>query len=674
MTLTRRIALFITTLLLLALGGALVIHTLAARQAVQQQQDLRNRDAAAALALALSQQRGDLAAMQAVAAAQFDLGHYRSITLQAPDGHLVIQLQQAAAPSTAPGWFVRLLPVDSAPGTALVSDGWRELGRLTVAAHSAWADAALWNASARTAALLAALASAAALLTAWMLRAWQRPLQATVDQAQALEQGRFVEAPLPDLPELRLLTRSMNATVRRLRDMFAAQAGQVAYLQRQAQLDPLTGLPLRQHLLALLNQRLGQPDSLGLGLLLVRVAQLDQLNQQAGHDRADALLRQVGQLLDQQLAIQPDSFAGRFSGSDFVLCLPVPGMASDQAPALYRQLGEVAAGHGARLVVAALDGLGGQPAEAALQQGQAALARAEAGGGLLVDPQGQATSALAGWSAWQAQMAAALAEGRMRLGEFAVVDPHGTLVHLECPLRLQLDPDGHYLPAARWLALARRGGLLPKVDLAAIRLALAASANDRRPRAVNVELASLASPGFLHAVGAQLTASGGSAQLLSIEWVASGPAAAGLPGSGGQAGNPAGTQAATLWQAAIKAIATWRAQGVRMGVEHAGAAPDRLAGLRDLGLDYVKVDARHLRGVAADASVKAYAHSLVGLIQLLGLKAYAEGVDSTEDLAVLWQLGFDGATGRALDLGTMGNPTVEQPVPLVDQPAQGHPA
>ena len=75
MSLTRRMALFIAGVLLLALGGALVIHTLGARQALQQQQDMRNRDAAAALALALSQQDGDAAAIQAVAAAQFDLGH-----------------------------------------------------------------------------------------------------------------------------------------------------------------------------------------------------------------------------------------------------------------------------------------------------------------------------------------------------------------------------------------------------------------------------------------------------------------------------------------------------------------------------------------------------------------------------------------------------------------------
>ena len=39
---------------------------------------------------------------------------------------------------------------------------------------------------------------------------------------------------------------------------------------------------------------------------------------------------------------------------------------------------------------------------------------------------------------------------------------------------------------------------------------------------------------------------------------------------------------------------------------------------------------------------------LVTLIHGLGWTALAEGVDDGRDLAALWALGFDGATGRAV--------------------------
>jgi EAL domain-containing protein (putative c-di-GMP-specific phosphodiesterase class I) len=44
------------------------------------------------------------------------------------------------------------------------------------------------------------------------------------------------------------------------------------------------------------------------------------------------------------------------------------------------------------------------------------------------------------------------------------------------------------------------------------------------------------------------------------------------------------------------------------------------------------------------------------LIQGLGLTALAEGIDDERDLAALWALGFDGATGPAVHAQVEGAP------------------
>jgi EAL domain-containing protein (putative c-di-GMP-specific phosphodiesterase class I) len=74
-----------------------------------------------------------------------------------------------------------------------------------------------------------------------------------------------------------------------------------------------------------------------------------------------------------------------------------------------------------------------------------------------------------------------------------------------------------------------------------------------------------------------------------------------------------------------------------------------LPGLQDAGIAYIKVDARHLRGVSGNEAVYGYAQSLVALIHGLGLTALAEGIDDERDLDTLWGLGFDGATGPAVE-------------------------
>jgi EAL domain-containing protein (putative c-di-GMP-specific phosphodiesterase class I) len=143
---------------------------------------------------------------------------------------------------------------------------------------------------------------------------------------------------------------------------------------------------------------------------------------------------------------------------------------------------------------------------------------------------------------------------------------------------------------------------------------------------VHVGCASLGCAGFVGEVARRLDAVPAAGSLLSIE-VADG---AGF---------------ARLLPRLREAVAAWRRHGVRVGVEHAGASMPGLARLAGLGLDHVKVEARFVRGAATEADVRDFAAALVVLVHGMGLQAIAEGVDDAADLAALWELGFDAATG-----------------------------
>ena len=652
MSMTRRIALLIAAVLLPALLGSLWIHTATARDALLTQLELRNRDAAAALALSLSQQQGDDAAMQTVAAAQFELGAYRRMSLTAPNGRVLWQREAAPAlgEAAAPAWFQRTWPLAPAAGEARVSQGWQPVGTLRIEAQVAWAQAALWAAVSRTAVLLLALGVLALLFTAWALRSWQRPLLATVQQARALEAGRFTVAEEPALPELRTLTRSMNSMVHRMRELFDAQAAQVALLQRQAQTDVVTGLMQRQVFVARLQARLADPASPPIALLLLRLARLQRLNDEIGFEATDRLLATLAEALQAYGQRVPGAFAGRLNGGDFALVLPTAGVAAETAASLAQALATLplARRDAPGFAIGGADGLCGLSGGDALALADAALAEAEVAGEPVIKSEGLRSRDPTGARAWRDQIAAALDAGRTRLAEFAVVDAHGRLLHLECPLRVQFsgiadrqddelaEPDvpdePPWRPAREWLAQAARSRLLPRVDLVALDLALAAINADGRPRCVHLAPRSMAEPGFALQVQRRLAASAVAAQQLSLEW------------DDGDRNRSLAIDRDTLQAAA----AAWRSFGVRLGVEHAGAAPQRLADWQAVGIDYVKIDSRHLRGIADDDAVRAYATSLVTLIHGLGWTALAEGVDDGRDLAALWALGFDGATGHAV--------------------------
>jgi GGDEF domain-containing protein/EAL domain-containing protein (putative c-di-GMP-specific phosphodiesterase class I) len=413
-------------------------------------------------------------------------------------------------------------------------------------------------------------------------------------------------------------------------------AEQVTQLQRQAQEDSVTGLPLRRHFLVQLQQRLAESGGPGAALLLVRVLHLDALNRRVGHEATDQWLRAVADVLLTYVDRVPGTFAGRLNGSDFALCLPVPGVAMETAQSLRAALAAAPALRSGtpEVAVGGVDGVHDTTGSLALAAADVALARAEdgadSGNGLVIESHAEAApGAPLGERAWRDQIGAALEQGRTELAAEPVRDRKGRDLHLECRLRVQLTAGAAYQTADRWLALARRSRLMPQVDLAALDLALTAITTDGHPRAVHVSPVSLATPGFVGDVASRLSVAHAAARLLSIE-CAEGP----HPGSG--------------LPALAAAVAAWRPSGVRVGMEYAAASAQHLPGLLAAGVQYVKVDARHLQGVATEAALQGYAQSLVALLHGLGLKIQAAGIADPQDLLQLWKLGFDAASGPAL--------------------------
>ena len=155
MSLIRRVALLMLAVVLLALLGGVATTLLAARDTLQTQLSVKNRDNAQSLALALSQQRGDASLMEVVMSAQFDTGHYRRVVLRGADGRMLFERDAAPRAVDAPAWFAALLPLRADAGVAQVSDGWRPVGALELTSQSDYATESLWQAGLRATELLA---------------------------------------------------------------------------------------------------------------------------------------------------------------------------------------------------------------------------------------------------------------------------------------------------------------------------------------------------------------------------------------------------------------------------------------------------------------------------------------------------------------------------------------
>jgi EAL domain-containing protein (putative c-di-GMP-specific phosphodiesterase class I)/GGDEF domain-containing protein len=650
MSMIRQMALIVLAAVLLSMAGSIGVSVYNTRTALEEQWQVRNADAASMLALALSQQKGDKALLELVLAAQFDTGHYRRIRLVLDGNQALFERESPHRTGTAPAWVARWLPMEAKAGVAIVTDGWKSLGKVEIESHSAWAYDALWNSMVRSAAWLALMGLATLAVVLAAVQRWRQGLNKVLAQAQALEAGRFEEIPEPRTAELQRLTSGMNSMVRRMHALFDEHAAQLAALQRQVQTDSLTGLANRRHFLVRLEQVLDasvpEPAEAGVagaahgglaadesprrgGLLMVRLSDIETLNSKLGHAVVDRLLAAIGEVMQTYPSRVEGSFAGRLNGRDVALYLPANGMARETANALREALTTVLAviEPSARVCIGGVDGLQADGSSDALARADEALARSELQVPPVVQVLDLAEGEGIGESEWRSRLMRALAAGQTQIAEFPVVLNDGRIAHLECPLRVQLHSDGPFVRAERWLPMAWRGQLMDQVDLAAARLALAAIAQDGRPRSIHVSAAALADSGFVREFERRLAAVPQAAGKLSIE---------------------VDESATAHWRRWRDAAERWRPLGVRLGIDNTGRALEALADARSYGVDYLKVDSRYIRGLANDAALADFARQLVVTARAMGVSLYAEGVDDLQDLRVLWSIGFDGATGPAV--------------------------
>ena len=639
MSMYRQLWLAIILSMSLALAGSLFASLLSARAYLEQQLSTKNADNAAALALSLSQQNPDPISAELVVAAMFDSGHYASIRIHDPNGKLMIERIAPAGDPGAPEWFVQRLPLAVEPGQAQITSGWQQFGTVTLVSHSRFGYQALWT-STRTMIVLLTLASLiGGYLGSLILRRLRRPLQAVIDQAEAITNRRFVTIPEPSVPELRQLASAMNTTVARLKTMFEDEAARLETVRREANFDPLTGLNNRDFFIAQLRSSLEGEDSTGGTLFLIRVADLAGINRRLGREATDDLLRRIGARVGAGATAHPEGLAARMNGADFGLLLPGQKTGGAAAEALLRELIDTMEGF-VEGGASAFIGMGtfqrGTGLRVVLSQVDAALIAAEADGINAVREAAIDTDDDIPRSAdeWSQAIRQALERHWLCLVTFPVVDMQSRLLHGECPLRLKLDENDEWLAAGRFLPVAERLGFSAELDLAALTLGLAEL--ERQPTlkglAINLSASSLMTPNFeLRLMGLL----GKHRKVASRLWI-----------------EVAETGVLKHVDAFRNLCRVLRSFNCRVGVEHFGRQFSQIGALHDLGLNYIKVDASFTRRLDTNPGNQAFLKGVSSIAHGIGLLVIAEGVVSDAEFAALSAVGFDGATGPGVKVAT----------------------
>lgn len=636
MSLIKQLWIAIAMVMTLAFGVSMVVSVLSARHYLEQQLQVKNIDNATSLALSLTQLPKDEVTVELQVAAQFDAGHYRFIRVLSPTGKVLVEKLATSHQMGAPAWFAKLIPIHAEPGQALIQDGWIQYGTLTLASQDVFAYKSLWDGMLELLLWFIVGSVTTGVVGTQLIRIITRPLAEVVDQAHAITERRFVTIKVPRTPEFKSVASAMNDMVGRLKAMFNEEAARLDALRKKVNRDAITGLSSREYFMSHLREVV-QGDQFGPSgsLVMVRLADLNELNNSLGRQQADMLLKDVGVELYNSGKEHIGQRAGRVKGAEFALICPTFETAREAAQDIHQRLtqhvlskwiGQVptlfcvsAVRYHRNQNIGNLLSAADEALAQAANKGPNAWHAVEDGNVKVAVPAEQ----------WRTLLTEAVGGGRLVLNFFPVVAGDGVgALHTEGVIRLQADAAGTLMPAGDFMPMAAQLNLTAPIDLGVVKLAIDRLQAISGDVAVNLSAETIADFHFRNELTLLLKAYPEVCKRLLFE----------VPEYG----------VFRQFDAFCELVRSLKQLGCRVGVEYFGqrfAESDKLA---DLGLDYIKVHPSYIRGLADNPGNQEFLKGLCKVAHSIGITVVALGVQSRDDLPLLASLGFDGATGPGI--------------------------
>lgn len=420
----------------------------------------------------------------------------------------------------------------------------------------------------------------------------------------------------------------------------------------QARNDKLTGLLNRHELDRCLANLIEDAETANHthAMLYIDLDQFKVINDTCGHLAGDELLRQLGMHLDK--AVQHSDIVGRLGGDEFgvLLCNVDAHEAMEVAERICRTIGAIQfAWGGYSFAVGASIGVTminefTRTSEVAMRQVDSACYAAKELGRNRVHLFSEGDRQMAkrhGEMQWLSRIHQALDEDRFRIVSQRIAPIQGgdTLDMAEVLMRIET-AEGEMIAPGAFIPAAERYNLMPLLDRWVIRkvldvLAAGAEGGGRIERyTINLSGLSIGDPLFLQYILDEFDRSGVAPARICFEVTE--------------------TAAVASFSRAVRFMSLLREIGCQFALDDFGSGMSSFGYLRELPVDYLKIDGMFVCDLEIDPFHRAIVRSITEVDHAAGMKTIAEHVDSEGSLRLLREMGVDYVQGFF----------VERPVPF----------
>ncbi|QAU33608.1 EAL domain-containing protein [Janthinobacterium sp. 17J80-10] len=443
------------------------------------------------------------------------------------------------------------------------------------------------------------------------------------------------------------------------RDVSASRS-MARQLSWQASHDALTTLVNRREFEQRLQSLIETADEYGRqhALLYMDLDQFKIVNDTSGHNAGDELLRQLGALLNGR--IRGSDTIARLGGDEFgVLLADCPlEKAMEVAESLRLSVAEFRFAWrdktftiGVSIGVVAIAGKREDNADIMGVADAACYTAKDRGRNQVqASPNSRELSQRRGEMLWVARINSALEENRFRLHYQRIVpvqDDHAGSIHYEALLRM-IDQDGTVVPPMSFIPAAERYNLMRALDRRVVCMAFeelpqVGPGTDASPMiSINLSGESLSDPLLLDFLKKQFVDYGVDPHNICFEVTE--------------------TAAIANLERANTLIRELKHMGCRFSLDDFGSGMSSFGYLKNLPVDYLKIDGTFVRDMASDRTDAAMVEAINNIGHVMGIKTIAEWVENQETLDALRHIGVDYAQGflfgRAEPLGSLPTPAI----------------
>jgi len=638
MSLVNQLITAIFAVLIGLVSGTLYIMSDSSRAILENQLESHAQDSATHLGLYLAPYiaEEDSATIETAVNAIFDSGFYQKITVTNAEGKILFEKKTPPLISDdVPEWFQQMIHITPPSMSREITHQWRQAGKIHVQSRAGYAYEKLWRGAQDSILLFVSLSIVCLLAISSLVRYLLKPLKKVEDQAVALSEKRFVEQPkLPSTRELKYVVQAMNNMVHQVKNMFDEQARNIEELRRSAYQDSLTGLSNQRSSESQLAEKLDYRDDFGHGtLILVRLNNLQKINQLIGMDKTNTVLKLLATQLERISNQADQSVLGRLSGADFVLLtdqtdseqllISIEHLEAEVKKQLRQMNFEEI--NSPVINVGSCTFRDKNSSKQLLSQVRLAAEEASNEQALWKQyDQLQNTTSQPDASAWKEHIANAINQRQIFLQVQTVVGiDTDTPIHQEIFARI-LDRDSQPASAGEFINVVKELGLIVEMDKAIIELVLDRISQNSSPLTINLSREAISSETF---------------RLWLLNKIQNFPTPEKLLFEVDETGVLNHTEEVSEFRKEL------RERNIKFGVDHFGVHPSGFAYIYAVQPDYVKIDGSLVGMIEDNPEDKFFVSSLISVVHSLNIAAYAEHVERDTQRQLLATIEVDGTQG-----------------------------